>query len=64
MKCVVLQQKQPPEVFYKNGVLKNYAKFTVKHVCQNLIFNKVAGPMPANLLKKRLWQMCFPVDFA
>ena len=23
-------QKQPPEVFYKNGVLKNFVKFTGK----------------------------------
>ena len=36
-------QKQPPEVFYKKGVLKNFAKFTGKHLCQTLFFNKVAG---------------------
>ena len=24
-------QKQPPEVFYKKGVLRNFAKFTGKH---------------------------------
>ena len=36
-------QKQPPEVFYKKGVLKNFAKFTGKHLCQSLFFNKVAG---------------------
>ena len=27
-------QKQPTEVFYKKGVLKNFAKFTEKHLCQ------------------------------
>ena len=37
-------QKQPQEVFYKKGVLKNFAKFTRKHMCQSLFFNKVAGP--------------------
>ena len=26
-------------------------------------FNKVAGPMPASLLKKRLWHRYFPVNF-
>ena len=31
------------EVFWKNGVLKNFAKFTRKHLCQSLFFNKVAG---------------------
>ena len=36
-------QKQPPEVFCKNDVLRNFAKFTGKHLCQSLFFNKVAG---------------------
>ena len=31
----------PPEVFCKKGVLKNFAKFTGKHLCQSLIFNEV-----------------------
>ena len=26
-------------------------------------FNKVAGLRPATLLKKRIWQGCFPVNF-
>ena len=30
-------QKQPPEIFYKKGVLKDFAKFTGKHLCQSLI---------------------------
>ena len=25
---IVRKQKQPPEVFYKKGVLRNFAKFT------------------------------------
>ena len=36
-------QKQLPEVFYKKGVLRNFAKFTGKHLCQSLFFNKVAS---------------------
>ena len=32
-----------PEVFYKKGVLKNFVKFTGKHLCQSLFFNKIAG---------------------
>ena len=32
-----------PEVFCKKGVLRNFAKFTGKHMCQNLFFIKVAG---------------------
>ena len=34
-------QKQPWEVFYKKSVLKNFAKFTEKHLWQSLFFNKV-----------------------
>ena len=30
-------------MFYKKGVLRNFAKFTGKHLCQRLFFNKVAG---------------------
>ena len=52
-----------PEVFCIKVVLKNFANFTGKHLCQSLIFNKVAGLRPA-LLKKRLWHKCFPVNFA
>ena len=42
------------EVFCEKGVLRNFAKFTGKHLCQSLFFNKVAG----------LWHRCFPVNFA
>ena len=53
-----------PDVFCKEGVLRNFAKFTVKQMCQSLIFNTVAGLRPATLLKKRLWHRCFSVNFA
>ena len=32
-----------PEVFCKKSVLRNIANFTGKHLCQSLVFNKVAG---------------------
>ena len=48
----------------KKGVLRNFAKFTGKHLCQVLFFLKVAGPESATLLKKRLWHSFFPVNFA
>ena len=48
----------------RKGVLWNFVKFTRKCLCQSLFFNKVAGLRPATLLKKRLWHMCFPVNFA
>ena len=62
--------------FLKIGVLKNFAKFTGKHlcwslflikfqalyplkICRSLFLNKVTGPRPATLLKKRLQHMFF-----
>ena len=53
-----------PEVFCKKGVLRNFAKFTGKHLCQSLFFNKVAGLRPSKREKKTLWHRCFPVNFA
>ena len=35
----------------KKGALKNFDKFTGKHLCQSQFFNKVAGLRPARLLK-------------
>ena len=56
-------QKQPSEVFYKKGVLRNFTKFTGKHLFQCLFFNNVAGPTSPTLLKKRRWHRCVPVNF-
>ena len=52
-----------PEVFCKKDFLKNFTKFTGKHLCQSLFFYKVAGLMAATLLKTRLWHKWFPVNF-
>ena len=48
----------------KNSVLRNFTKFTGKHLRQSLFFNKVVGLRLATLLKKRLWHRCFPLNFA
>ena len=48
----------------RKSILRNFAKFTGKHLCQSFFFNKVAGLRPAILLKTRLWHSCFPVNFA
>ena len=39
---VLQSKKQPPDVFCKKGVLRNFKKFTGKHLWQSLFFNKVA----------------------
>ena len=44
------------------GVLKNFAKFTGKHLCQSLFFNRVASLRPVTLLQKRPRHRCFPVN--
>ena len=48
----------------KKGVLRNFTKFTGKHLCQSVLFNKVADLRPATSLKKRIWHRRFPVNFA
>ena len=63
-------QKQPHVLWkqrrysMKKAVLRNFAKFTGKHLCRSLFFNNVTGLRPATLLKKRLWHSYFPVNFA
>ena len=47
----------------QKGVLKIFAKFTGKHLCQSLFFNKIAGLKCATLLKMGPWRRCFPVYF-
>ena len=54
-------QKQPLEVFCKKKVLRYFAKFTGKHLCQSLFFNKVAD-WGLQLYLKRLWHRCFSVN--
>ena len=48
----------------RKGVLRNFAKFTGKYLCQGLFFNKVAGSGLQLYLKKRPWHRCFPVSYA
>ena len=43
---------------------QKFHKSRRKHLCQNLIFNKVAGLRPEkSLLKRRLWHRRFPANF-
>ena len=52
------------EVFCRKDVLRNFEKFTGKHLCQGLLCNNVAGLRSVTLLKKRFWYRCFPVSFS
>ena len=59
----IYSRSSRPEVFCKKGIVRNFTKFTEKHLRQRLFFNKVAGLRPATLLKKSLWHRCSPVNF-
>ena len=50
-------------VFFKKGVLENFAKFTGNYLCRSVFFNKVTGLKTASLLNKRPQHRCFPVNF-
>ena len=59
------------ELFCKKSVLRNFAKFTGKHMCQSLFFNEITGLRPATSLEdsetlrlRDFWHRCFPVNFA
>ena len=49
-------QKQP-----RKGILRNFTKFTWKHLCQSLFFNKVVG---RNFIKKEALAQVFPCEFS
>ena len=57
------QQTQPPAMFSKKAVFKSFKKFTGKQLCESLFFRKSWRLEPCNLIKKRLWLKCFPVNF-
>ena len=50
-------------MFKKIGVLKNFPKFTEKHLCRRLCFNKAAGLQPGIQLRYSLQPRYFHVDF-
>ena len=49
--------------YYKTGTLKYIAKLTTKHLWLGFFLSKTEALQFANLLKKRLRQCCFPVNF-
>ena len=55
--CLLDLQKQPLEMFLEQSQNSH------ENTCVGVSFIKIAGPRPATILKKRLQQKCFPVDF-
>ena len=67
MSCImileIINRNSRPEVFCKKGVLKNFTKFTGKHLRQSSFFNKVAGLRSATLLKTETLAQLFSCEF-
>ena len=55
LKTRVKPQKQPLQLFYKKGVLRNFVNFTGKHLYSSLFL--------IELQAKRRKHRCFPVEF-
>ena len=45
-------KKQPPEVFYKKAVLKNFSILTGKYLCSSLFLIKLKSFRSATFLKR------------
>ena len=50
--------------FYKVSILKDFTKFTRKHLCRSIFFNKFAVLQPVTLFNKRLQCRCCLENFA
>ena len=50
-KSTIFRSSQPPEVFNKKDVLRNFVKFTRKHLCQSLFFKTLAQVFFVNFAK-------------
>lgn len=53
------KENEPPEVFYKEPVLKSLAVFTEKHLCLIFFSTKMR-----DFIKEGLPHMCFPANIA
>ena len=62
-KSFALQRNSRPEVFCEKGVLRNFARFTGKLLCQSVFFNKVAGAAACNFIEKETLAQVFSCEF-
>ena len=67
MLCFCCDRSSRPDVFCKKGVLRDFTKFTGKHLSQSFFFNKVAGlscrPKACNFIKKETLAEVFSCEF-
>ena len=60
--CLTVSRSSHQRCSVKKGILRNLAKFTGKHLCQSLFFNKVAGGA-YNFIKKETLTQVFSCKF-
>ena len=56
----ILERSSHRRCSVREDVLRNFAKFTGKHLCQGLF---LSGPDGCNFIKKRLWHRSFSENF-
>ena len=57
------KQKQPPELFCQKVVIRNFIKFTGKHLGQSLFFKQSCRPQACNFIKKETLAKVFSCEF-
>ena len=58
------EKHQTPEIFYKNGVLENFAIFTRKNLCENTYFEEHLRMAASKLtLRSECLKLCFWIAF-
>ena len=62
--CRKMFKRRSTQIFFKTGVLKNFAIFTGKHLCWSLFPIKFQDWRFAYLYKKRHQDRCFSVNIA
>ena len=60
--CLSLQETATRTFSVRKGAFRNFAKFTGKHLCQSLFFNRVAG-WACNFIKKETLAQVFSCEF-
>ena len=62
--CWTKHTNKNVQSFYKIVILKNFAKFTRKHLSWRLFLSKFTVLQPATLFNRRFQHRCFPLNFA
>ena len=62
-KAILQYRSSRLEVFSKKEILRNFTKFTRKHLCQNVFFNKVVETEARNFILKRTLTQVFSCEF-